>query len=160
MIAGLNTQQLRLLVVRPTLLELDLWSLAAENLLIGTALQESRCHYLKQLAGGPAVGIYEMEPASYDDIYANFLTFQPDLRAKVNALATAPRSAEHMIWNLKYATAMARCQYRRSKYALPASEDALGLATMWKQVYNTPLGAGTVAEALPHFERAVQEGAR
>ena len=156
---GLNTEQLRLYVVRPTLEAVDLWSLAAENLLIGTALQESRCHYLKQLGKGPALGIYQMEPATYHDIYANFLAYQPKLLDAINALAIAPRSEIDLIGNLRYATGLARAHYRRSKYALPTPDDTLGLARMWKQVYNTPLGAGSVEEALPHFERAVREAA-
>lgn len=156
---GLNTEQLRFYVVRPTLEAIDLWSLAAENLLIGTALQESRCHYLKQLGKGPALGIYQFEPATYHDLYANFLAYQPKLRDVINSLAIAPRSEIDLIGNLRYATGIARAHYRRSKYPLPDANDALSLARMWKQVYNTPLGAGSVEEALPHFERAVQEGA-
>ena len=38
---GLNPQQFRSLVIRPTLRRLDLWSEAAEELLLGTAIQES-----------------------------------------------------------------------------------------------------------------------
>lgn len=39
--------------------------------------------------------------------------------------------------------------------ALPASEDIAGLATYWKQYYNTPQGKGTEAEFIKNCERSV-----
>ena len=49
----LNAQQLRTLVVRPALQAIGAWSPAAENLVMGTAGQESRLTHLHQLGGGP-----------------------------------------------------------------------------------------------------------
>lgn len=149
---GLNPQQFRVQIVRPTLMHLDLHSQAAENLLIGTALQESRLTYLRQLGTGPALGVMQMEPATYNDIWLNYLKYQPELAAKVKEFQPkAAFGASDMIGNLPYAVAMARVHYRRVKDPLPAALDARALAAYWKQYYNTPLGAGTVDEALPHF---------
>ena len=80
---GLDTKQLRTRIVRPTLQVIGLWSPSAENLVMGTAMQESRCTYLKQLGKGPAIGIFQMEPMTFQDIYDNFLSYQHELRAKV-----------------------------------------------------------------------------
>ncbi|KAF0118141.1 MAG: hypothetical protein FD149_866 [Rhodospirillaceae bacterium] len=69
-------------VIRPTLLHLGLHSPAAEALLLGTAIQESRLGtYLRQTGGGPALGVYQMEPATHEDIWTNFLAYRPDLAA-------------------------------------------------------------------------------
>lgn len=151
---GLDPQQFRLLVIRPTLLHLELHSQAAENLILGTALQESNLKYLRQLGSGPALGVMQMEPATHDDIWKNYLAYQPDLAARIKSItrvAGAPGSAAEMIGNLQYAVAMARVHYRRVAAPLPAAHDARALAAYWKQYYNTPLGAGTVDEAVKHF---------
>lgn len=150
---GLDPQHFRTLIIRPVLTQLQLHSPAAENLLLGTALQESQLKYLKQLGAGPALGALQMEPATHDDIWHNYLAYQPDLVSKLKSITRAigPGNAAEMIGNLYYAVAMARVHYRRVAAPLPAAIDARGLAAYWKQYYNTPGGAGTVEEALPHF---------
>ena len=156
---GIDIDQFRTMVVRPVLHYLSMHSNAAENLLIGTALQESRLHYLHQLGGGPAIGVFQMEPATHDDIFENYLEYKAVLRGKVYGLQI-PQSrplngnAAHMAGNLYYAAAMARVHYYRVPRALPGPDDVHGLAAYWKRWYNTPLGAGTVEEAIPHFQVA------
>ena len=49
---GLDLQQLRVDIVRRSLTHIGLWSQAAENLVLGTALTESRARYLRQLGTG------------------------------------------------------------------------------------------------------------
>jgi len=152
----LNIPQLRQNVVQPVLQALDAYSKAAENLLIGTAVQESRLEYLKQLGGGPACGLFQMEPATHDDIWTNYLAYQPDLRARIEAFAV-PHQDRHdqLAWNLAYATAMCRAHYRRVREALPDEGDVDGLARYWKRYYNTELGAGTVSEFKDKYIRYV-----
>ncbi len=53
----INTTQFRDLVVRPTLKQINLYSASAVELLMGTAVQESRLTYLQQLDEGPALGV-------------------------------------------------------------------------------------------------------
>ena len=54
---------------------LNLNSLSAVNLLLGTAAQESRLgEYIEQV-NGPALGIFQMEPKTEIDIFRNFLTY-------------------------------------------------------------------------------------
>lgn len=157
---GLNLHHLRTLIIRPVLDHIRLYSLAAEQLLVGTALQESRAHYLHQLGKGPAVGIFQMEPATHDDIWRNYLAYHHGLATLVRQLELPQwydDDAREMAGNLYYAAAMARIHYRRVKAALPAAGDALTMARYWKRWYNTPLGRGTVEEALPHFEAACRQ---
>lgn len=156
---GINAKQLREEIIRPVLDHLDLWSLSAENLVLGTALVESRGEYLEQLGGGPALGLWQMEPATHNDIWANFLRYKSDLAAKIRELETSAEitnGARELVGNLFYAAAMCRIHYRRVKQALPAADDARDLAAYWKQFYNTVQGAGTVEKAVPFFEQAVK----
>ena len=60
----LNVRDLRVEVIRPALRALDLWSPAAEDLVLGTAAQESGLAYLRQIGGGPALGLWQIEPAT------------------------------------------------------------------------------------------------
>lgn len=155
---GIHPEHLRLHIVRPTLMALDLFSPAAENLLLGTAAQESRLgHYLVQLGGGPARGIFQMEPATHLDLWENFLIWRGDLQKRVMAMRfSVAADAEEMVWNLRYATAMCRIHYLRVKEALPDADDVEGLARYWKRTYNTELGKGTVAEFCKHYLELVQ----
>jgi len=50
------------LIIEPTLEELGMFSAAASELVLGTAIQESRLTYIKQLGTGPALGVCQMEP--------------------------------------------------------------------------------------------------
>lgn len=152
----LNILQFRTNVVRPVLQAIGAHSQAAENLLIGTAVQESNLHYLRQLADGPARGLYQMEPATHDDHWDNYLAYRGELRGRVEAF-TVPGQDRHaqLAWNLAYATAMCRVHYMRVPAPLPAPTDVDGLARYWKQHYNTPLGRGTVEEFKDKYERFV-----
>jgi len=79
--------QLRGDIVYPTLHYIGLWSDAAETLILGTIAQESRCgEYVKQVGGGPALGICQMEPATHDDIWLNYLHYKPVLAHKIRQL--------------------------------------------------------------------------
>ena len=139
----LNVAHFRLHVVRPTLEHMNMWSPASENLVLATGIHESALCYLKQIGGGPALGVYQMEPATHKDIWLNFLKFRPEL-SKIIVDLFHYTEAESMIAHLGYATAMCRLQYYRVPLALPESNDAVGMAEYWKKYYNTHLGAGTI----------------
>lgn len=154
---GLDVEQLRIHIVRPVLQRLDLWSANAESLVLGTALHESHARYIRQIKG-PAMGIYQMEPATHYDLHKSFLSKNTTLKIRVNQYAgffsgDLPDPGE-MIGNLYYATAMCRIHYRRIKAPLPTNEP-YALSQYWKDFYNTRLGKGTVEQALPHFRRAI-----
>lgn len=83
----------RWLIQRATI-SLGLWSQAAEDLLLGTAIQESGLVHVRQV-GGPALGYWQMEPATHDDIWASFVQHRPELRRAlggylVNGAPAAP----------------------------------------------------------------------
>lgn len=146
---GLNDHHLRQYVIVPTLDYLGHNSDAAVQLLLNTARHESHLMYLVQLRNGPARGLWQMEPATHDDIWQHFLISKPDLHARLLRLSIGSREggghpdAQQMVGNLFYACAMARVHYLRVPEPLPAVHDLHGQARYWKRYYNTHLGAGT-----------------
>ena len=133
-------------IIRPTLMELGAHTIAAERLLLGTAIAESNLVYRRQLGGGPALGLFQMEPATHQDIYDNYLRYNQDREQQVLAFLSSPRAdrLEELVENDRYACAMARMHYLRRRERLPRSNDLDGQAAYWKRYYNTRLGAGTV----------------
>jgi len=157
---GLDPRQFAVHVVYPALRDIGLWSQAAGALVLGTAMQESRLRYLRQMQGGPALGLFQMEPATFRDIRDNFLASNSTLRLAVNELARhSLRTLEpaELVGNLHFAAAMCRVHYRRVKAPLPLiAAGSLEFARYWKRYYNTEDGKGTADEALPHFTRAIK----
>jgi hypothetical protein len=152
----INYKQFRENIVVPVLKYLEpeiLYSESAANLLMMTAAHESKGGtYLKQLKG-PALGVYQMEPSTQTDTYANFLRYRDDLNDKVmDLLGDAARVIHPLVHNLAYATAMARVHYYRVPEALPDAEDTLGLAKYAKAYYNTNLGKAKVEDYKNAFE--------
>lgn len=140
-----------------TLRRLGLHSPAAVALLLGTAAQESRFGtYIRQLGSGPARGVFQMEPATEQDIWINYLVYRPQLVDKIKKICNITRpDTEALEANLLYQICMARIHYLRVPSPLPASDDLSGLADYWKRFYNTSLGAGTVAEFADNWRRYV-----
>jgi hypothetical protein len=160
--SGIPISQLKQLIIVPTLALLPpiLNSLAAINLLAGIALVESSDQYLAQLGGGPAIGLWEMEPATYNDCFSNFLDFPQNatLKAIILSLMLGVKSlnpTQEMAGNLYLACAMARVKLYRAPAPLPSATDAMGMAQYHKQWYNTSLGATEIANSLPLFVQAI-----
>lgn len=139
----INVKQLEELIIVPTLQYLDPeipFSDAAVELLKMTAAHESHLgSYIAQV-GGPALGIYQMEPATANDIGMNFFKYNEELRSKLFCLHSDQRVVNEITMNLAFATAMARIHYYRDKYPLPDAMDIEGLAQYAKRVYNTVEG--------------------
>jgi hypothetical protein len=130
---------------------------AAAQLLLGTALKESlRLQHRRQVGGGPALGYFQMEPGTHNDIWANYLRYNQQLADQVSALLTSSRANRlfELEMNDNYAAAMARVHYLRQPAALPQFGDIQAMANYWKQYYNTPLGAGTPSEYVEHWNTA------
>jgi hypothetical protein len=134
--------------IKPALQKTGLSGRASEELLLGTALVESDLIHRRQIGGGPARGLFQMEPATHDDIWNNYLQYRPELGKSIISLMTSPDANKHLELeqNDKYACAMARTHYLRVPATLPMPGDVEAMAGYWKQYYNTPLGAGTVSK--------------
>ncbi|MDW2184562.1 hypothetical protein R7Z80_01690 [Vibrio sp. 1733] len=150
----MDAKQLTELVVRPTLKQLGLYSASAEQLVVGTIFVESRAKYLKQIGNGPALGIVQMEPATHDDIWRNYLVYRAELKEKVSQLVKEG-TAQELITNLAYAVAMCRVHYLRVPKSLPSPGDIPALARYWKTYYNTHKGAGEVSDFIDKFPKDI-----
>lgn len=152
--------QFRDLIVVPAIKGIGLHSEAAVELLLGTAIQESNVQYLQQIGGGPALGLFQMEPATYEDIWENFLQYRPELAKKLLAMTKYPSQPNEVVGNLWYAAAMCRVHYFRVPDALPEAGDIEGMAEYWKEHYNTHLGAGDEEEYIENWYTVVGEDGR
>ena len=131
-------------VIRTALKQLGDWSPAAENLLLGTALQESGRN--ARLREGRRLGIYRISPAAHRAVWDKYLVGDPELASRVRGLA-----GQHgflcdphgeLATNLKYATAIAWMIYRRHGHDLPDAEDIAGLARHWhRHFHSRPSGS-------------------
>lgn len=164
----LDPKQLRDFVIYPVLDTLALHKNddereSAMQLLLGTAMQESKLTYLHQLGGGPALGLWQMEPATKDDIlrWIKWEETNPahsHLHETISELIGSLPLVDDLVGNLYYACAMCRVHYYRVPEKLPRAYDFVGHAEYWKKYYNTPLGAGTISQYLENWgvvERAL-----
>jgi len=160
----MDAQHLLITVIRPTLEMLGRWTEASEKLVLYTACQESHLEYLRQLGmegigrgSSMALGLFQMEKATHDDIWVNYLRHRP-------GIATAVRQFEleglydddnylELAGNLYYAAAMCRVHYLRVPEALPRADDLRGLANYWKRYYNTSAGHGTPQQFIDNAHR-------
>lgn len=155
-----DCNQLRAYIIRPALKFIHMYSEGAEEMLIAICAQESDGGtYLKQ-EGGPALGIYQMEPSTHDDIWARFLMISDKEGKTINSLGyniiKACRfiinpPAEVMIHNLYYATMMARCFWLRVPDPLPLSNDFNGLWRQYKRYWNTEKGLANKDEFVHNY---------
>lgn len=138
-------------ILSPALRAIDMYSPEAEQILLGTSCAESKLGTDLVQKGGPALGVFQMEPFTHFDIWETYLKYRADLANKIRSLlpesawnvgAIAPKP-EYLIHDLRYAAIMARLKYRRSPLALPEVGDWEGCATVWKSVYNSSEGRGT-----------------
>lgn len=138
-------------IISPGLKEIGMYSRGAEQLLLGTACVESRLGtYLRQIKG-PAMGVYQIEPNTHEDIWKNYVIYRSGLKATLTNMVarsqwrTDQRRPHHyaLINHLAYTTAVARLVYRRHPDPMPEEDDWAGMAAFWKKAYNTHLGAGT-----------------
>lgn len=144
-------------IVIPSLLSFpsSMRSKAAIELLIGTALVESNLILLKQgikspIDGlGPALSVYQIEPKTHRDIWDNYLNLKPNMANYVGRRM----SDFGLMFDVFYATKIARLIYWRIKEPLPKADDIEGLARYWKTYYNTHLGKGKVEKFVEIYKR-------
>jgi len=142
------TSHFREYIIRPTITAMGMWSPEAENLLLGTALHESGgLEKIKQDGNGPALGFYQMEPATLKDIYKNYLNARADKSELLKKFRIPHLSIEdNLRGNPLYQTAAARLHYYRVPEPIP--DTVHEQAAYWKKYWNTPKGKGTVQKYL------------
>lgn len=157
--SGLYLPHVRDLWVRPALAALPpaLNTLSRMQGVLGIGNKESGYRFLRQLNGGPALGFWQMEAATHDDMWRNFIRYRPDIQAALlRILNGAKPDAARMVDNPIYAAAMPAVHTYRSNDPLPPANDARGWARFWKRNYNTESGAGVAETAVPYFREAME----
>jgi hypothetical protein len=154
----IDEKQMRECIIQPTLMAMGLYSLSAENLMVGTCVIESRAGTFVRQHKGPALGIWQMEPSTHEDIWRKWLNSYPGLLTKFMRFCLLPINkppAELMIYHLAYACGMARILYYRSKRDIPT--DIEGQAKLYKEVWNTSAGASTVEEYVDCYQEYTKQ---
>ena len=157
-----NSQQLREYIIRPALQAIHMYSEGAEELLIATCAQESLGGTYLHQSKGCALGIFQMEPATHDDIWNRFCMQEGKEGKELSSLGyqvlkgcrfVTPVPADVMVHNLFYATMMARLFWLRSSEVVLNTKDINNLWFPYKKYWNTEHGAATKVEFLTNYHR-------
>ncbi|EUK19230.1 hypothetical protein [Commensalibacter papalotli (ex Servin-Garciduenas et al. 2014)] len=164
---GIYIPHLKNEIIQPALDYLGLGGVRAINQVTGTFLAEGYAGgstYLKQLGKGPAVGAMQMEPATYNDIWKNFLAgpkrshlaaLLKNIAGEWNTDANGIPKPTTMTGNIFFAAAMCRVFYLRVPTALPFGNDAIAMAQYHKKYYNTALGKAVWQDNVDRFQQAI-----
>ena len=115
----------------------------ARDLIYETAMAETGYRHLEQMGGGPAVSFWQIEPATINDIWTNYILYRKPLVQKAYELGFTEDEMDFSVMtNIGVAIFFARIYYRRKPGAIPKTmEDR---AKYWKKWFNTEQGKGTV----------------
>lgn len=155
----LDVTQLKELIINPALTDLQMYSVDAAELLIFTCAAESNGGtYLHQI-DGPALGIYQMQPETYNDVWANYILKKSKLSTMLfhNFDVGRMPSEDRIIYDLRYATAMARLFYARIPKQLPNSNDIDGIWQYYKQYWNTHSGKANKLDSIMHYSEFINQ---
>ena len=145
---SIRTADLKQYVILPALQSMGekYASDVAVQLLLATAAQESHMgEYLHQV-NGPALGIYQMEPPTFADTLN-----------RAGHIINDDSKVERIVYDLRYATVVARAKYYLDPHPLPQAGDVNGLWDIYKRVWNTNLGAATQQQFLANYAKYVEE---
>lgn len=159
----MNPEQLKNLIIT-VLKAFGRYSEQAVDLLMLTAAQESHCgKFIRQIGGGPALGIFQMEPATLNDIMDNYVRYREKLAADIVLFLTRQSLEMNLAGNLLFQIVTARVHYMRVPDPIPVREAfrtqddyVMALARYWKQHWNTELGAGTPMDAFLNYNRYIR----
>lgn len=138
---GIYATDLRELVIRPTLVSLNEWSQTAENLLIGTAAQESQLGFRMHPDNDSGLGLYRISAQTHTQVWDKYLITDPELASRLRGLASQQQFLKsphnELIINLSYATGIAWMIYKRHNPMLSDNLNVYELATYWLHYYCT-----------------------
>ncbi|MDE1463943.1 hypothetical protein [Spartinivicinus poritis] len=139
---GICAEELRHYVVQPTLKQLQIKHCLAENLLMGTAAQESGLGFYLRPKKHHSYGIYCITPIMHRNIWDKYLVQLPELASQVRGLASQHEFLENphqeLATNLSYATAIAWMVYQRvPNFPTKGDPSNLGLlGKCWRRYYH------------------------
>jgi hypothetical protein len=137
---------------------LNLYTENAEELMMGTAAQESHLgSYIRQVEG-PALGIFQCEQKTYDSIWNKYIGNARAMQLKVLPLigvSTKP-PFHRLISDLNLATIMCRLYYWDIQIPLPYRGDVAAMGKYWNDYYNRNPDKGTVEEFVANYAKYVK----
>lgn len=128
---------LRAAHIVPALNAMGLYTLAAEELLMGTAAVESAFRRVLQFPQGPGRGYFQMEAATFNDLASRVLAQKANKPWKVaiDSLASRlPINSNDLVTNHTLAAAMAMLKYESVHRSVPVK--AADHAEFWWRYYN------------------------
>lgn len=136
----------------PAAIALNVYDTPHLQLGLGTGIQESKLQNVQQHGGGPALGPFQMEPATHDSLWVNFIQYRPALKAALQTILGENNPSPQMLMqDLIYSAAMMFVKYLSCPGKIP--EDLPGQAAYYKKWYNTPLGAATEEEYIAGYQK-------
>ena len=141
-------------IVEYSLYKINSYSDDALALVVRTGMAESGYRALRGYGeGNPAIGFWQIEPATMHDMIDNYLKYRKKYREALQGLGMQFKGDDiemSVMSNLAVQAALCRIHYRRDKDPIPSWDDLEAQGKYWKKVYNTFKGKGTVG----HFVEA------
>ena len=138
-------------IIKWTLEYLNMDSEDARDLVYKTGMAESGYRALEGYGNNPAIGFWQMEPATMWDIWENYVLYRPKYKEALWRLGFNEGFGEQsLLSNLAVQAAFCRLHYRRVPSSLPKKSNKEAQAKYWKKHYNSHLGKGTIK----HFMEA------
>ena len=139
---GIAANELKDLIIRPTLQYLDQQDIGYEELLVATAAQESSLAFHCQCERTGGLGIYRITAGKHREIWDKVLIKNPEIASRIRGLASqqqfllAPH--QELVTNLSYATAIAWAIYQC--YEANLMQDLSTMARLWSQYFDNGTG--------------------
>ena len=104
------------------------------------------------------MSFFQIEPATFDDIYERYLRARPGFLMAVQDLRLpALTPMEQLPANPFFACAIARMKFWMAPEPLPDADDIAALGRYWKDHYNTARGAGKASHWASLYRQYVKE---
>lgn len=134
----INVLQLKELIIKPALLDLVAFSEDALELLVFTCCTESRTGTYLKLDKDNRLGIYQMRAEAHIHLWESYIKSKPDLLLKLvtNFDISRMPSEDRLIYDLRYATAMARIFYLQVYEPIPSKDDLEAIWNYYNRYYN------------------------
>jgi hypothetical protein len=164
----IDRQQLEKFIIIPALNAINMYSDSAKMLLLYTCATESNLGtFVKQQFGGPALGIYQMEAGTYVDNWEINIkdrdkrTEEKDptkidfLKNRILSAANYKEipPAETMVWDMRFATIMARLNYSRWEEPLPPAGDFDALIVYYYKYWRPNPSYTTIGKAADRVKK-------
>ena len=106
---GLDSTQLRQMVIMLDLEKLELWSETVQELVLSAVVVESAIVYILQHGAGPALGLWLVEQRTHDDFCTNYLSCRQELGLRLMEQQSPALSMDKILaTNLIYGAAGCR----------------------------------------------------